>query len=151
MVFQRILNADSTNGLRFQRQCHAVSTGDTDATLIRFFGKKSSRPRSRKVPQTPQKKARWRVDQRACSITRPGLEPGMAGSKPAVLPITPPGSAGRRNPSGELACQSRQLWGCFGLTVEELWSVTDHLGLRRDQCENMLMEPLPPLICQDCG
>ena len=25
-------------------------------------------------------------------ITRPGLEPGMAGSKPAVLPITPPGT-----------------------------------------------------------
>lgn len=25
-------------------------------------------------------------------ITRPGLEPGMAGPKPAVLPITPPGT-----------------------------------------------------------
>ena len=75
----------------------------------------------------------------------------MAGSKPAVLPITPPGSVGRRNPSEHSACQSRQLCECFGHISETLGNRRANLRFMRGQFEKILIEPLPPLISQDKG
>ena len=52
----------------------------------------SSENRQRTEKGTIRAPAQHCRDSNRASITRPGLEPGMAGPKPAVLPITPPGN-----------------------------------------------------------